>query len=94
MKEYDETIAVGLMQEAIMPHECSDDDAYQVLDLIYEYYDEAGELDVDADDDETDVDAMASYVLKHIEGDTETAFTLDELKAMIHAEIAYEETLI
>ena len=50
MKEYNETEAVALMA-ATLPENFRDTDAIcEVLDLIYDYYDENGDLDIDADE--------------------------------------------
>lgn len=95
MKEYDEDEAVRLMSEAAKPHTVSDEDIYQILDLIFDYYDENGELDIDADDDsDTDVDDMVDYIAKYLKGKSETDLSKNLIKSLVQAEMAYEESLL
>lgn len=95
MKEYDEDEAVRLMSGAIAPNTVSEDDIYQILDLIFDYYDENGELDIDADSDEdTDVDAMTDFIAKYLKGKSETEISKEQIKLLVQAEIAYEDSLL
>ncbi|MCH5220874.1 MAG: hypothetical protein J1F05_00880 [Muribaculaceae bacterium] len=97
MKEYDETEAVRLMGESI-PAECRDTDSIcEVLDLIYDYYDENGDLDIDIDEEDADVDIteIVMYIEKSFRKNAPTVlFTTEQITAMVKAEIAYEESLV
>ena len=96
MKEYDENEAIGLMA-ATLPAELRDNDAVcEVLDLIYDYYDENGDLEIDFEDDsESDFEEIADYVEKYLKKNTvSVVFTREQLVAMITAEIEYEESLV
>lgn len=95
MKEYDEDEAIALMGKAIAPDTVSDDEVYQVLDLIFDYYDENGELDIDAEaDDDTDIEEMVDFIAKYLKGKSKSALTKDQIKALVLAEIAYEDSLL
>lgn len=96
MKEYNETEALARMC-AVLPAECRDEDSVcEVLDLIYDYYEENGELDLDCDsDDDTDVADMVAYIARYFKKNAPAvAFTDEQIAAMIAAEIEYEDSLI
>jgi len=92
MKEYDEDEAIALMKSALGPEAPADEDIYQVLDLIFDYYDENGELDIDADaDDETDIDEMTDFIAG---GKSKSSLTREQIKALVLAEVGYEDSLL
>ena len=103
MKEFDENMAAELMLAALSPERrslFSTDNAIEVIDLIFDYYEDAGLTDLDFDD-EDDYDLQAerrdavAYVLKVLAKDREApAFTSEEIAAMVAAEMDYEESLI
>ncbi len=95
MKEYDEDEAIAVMKNALGPAAPADEDIYQVLDLIFDYYDENGELDIDADaDDETDIDDMTDFIAGYLKGKSKSSLTREQIKTLILAEIEYEDSLI
>ncbi len=95
MKEYDEDEAIAIMGKALGADAPSEEDIYQVLDLIFDYYDENGELDIDADaDEDTDIDEMVSYIARYLKGKSSTVLSPAQIKALVLAEIAYEDSLL
>lgn len=95
MKEYDEDEAIAMMGKALGADAPSEEDIYQVLDLIFDYYDENGELDIDADaDEDTDIDEMVSYIARYLKGKSSTLLSPAQIKALVLAEIAYEDSLL
>lgn len=93
MKEYNEDEAVACMRAAIGDHEVNDDDIVEVLDLIFDYYDDNGELEIDVDDDaDSDIEAMTDYVAKYL-AKNDCQFSREEIERMVRAEIQYEESL-
>ena len=70
-----------------------------MLDLIFEYYDDNGilEIDFDEDDDSEDVSDVAEIVkyICHKLDKTPAGvnFTADEIEKMVNVEINYEESL-
>lgn len=96
MKEYDDDKAVELMTEALNGKEnVESDDVYQVLDLIFDYYEESGELEIDAEGDDTDVEAMIDFIVKHLKKNAPSCgFSREDIAAMAQAEMAYEESLL
>ncbi|MBO4942694.1 MAG: hypothetical protein J6C95_04630 [Muribaculaceae bacterium] len=96
MKDYDESEAIAMMLATLAKDRRNDDAAYEVLDLIYDYYEENGELDInmDEDDSETDFADMTSYIAKQLKRHpAEVDFTVEEIEAMIRAEVEYEDSL-
>lgn len=76
-----------------------DDDAVcEILDLIFDYYEENGLLDIDFDsddDEDADTGAMVAYIMKYLaKHPAAVPFTAAEIEAMVKAEAAYEESLI
>lgn len=98
MKEFDETEALKRMVIASgrQYNEDSADEACEVLDLIYDYYDENGELEivVDGDDFDDDVESIASYVTEQLDKTFTTDFSHEEVKLMVAAELQYEDELL
>lgn len=95
MKEYNENEAVEAMS-AVLPEASRDTDSVcEVLDLIYDYYEENGELDIDDGEEETDVGAIVEYILKYFRKNApEVNFTPAQLADMVRAEIEYESSLL
>lgn len=95
MKEYDEDEAIAMMGKSLGADAPSEEDIYQVLDLIFDYYDENGELDIDADaDEDTDIDEMVSYIARYLKGKSSAVLSPAQIKALVLAEIAYEDSLL
>lgn len=97
MKDYDETEAIAAMLAVLRPNRRDEDAVYEILDLIYDYYEDNGDLDITLDDDEaeTDIEAMVAAIAKQLRRrPASTNFDNDEIKAMIEAETAYQESLL
>jgi hypothetical protein len=97
MKDYDETEAIAAMLAVLRPDRRDEDAVYEILDLIYDYYEDNGDLDITLDDDEaeTDIEAMVAAIAKQLRRHpASTNFDNDEIKAMIEAETAYQESLL
>lgn len=97
MKDYDETEAIAAMLAVLRPDRRDEDAVYEILDLIYDYYEDNGALDITLDDDEaeTDIEAMVAAIAKQLRRHpASTNFDNDEIKAMIEAETAYQESLL
>lgn len=99
MKEYDEEAAMKQMTSAPGCNNVDDNTAAEVLDLIFDYYDENGDLDIasafdDDDDDENDIAEMVAFVQKYLRKNSDTNLTDAQVEAMIRAELDYEESLL
>lgn len=97
MKEYDETEAIELMAQAVPENVRDNDSICEVLDLIYDYYDENGDLEIDFDDDDTqdDVADIVEFIQKAFaKNPAAVEFSTQDIAAMVNAEIKYENSLI
>lgn len=96
MKLYDEKEAIRHIRRLCDVAELSDDDILDVIDTIFDYYDENGDLDLDfddEDDDETDddVEQITDYVAEAFSGE---ALARDRIAAIVKAELDYENSLL
>jgi len=95
MKEYDEDAAMRQMLGADGAGDVDENTTAEVLDLIFDYYEENGDLDPDFDnDEETDVAAMVAYIQKYLRKNATSTLSDAQVEAMVLAEIAYEESLL
>ena len=99
MKEFDEKEAVKAMRQAL-PSEASsrgnDDELLNIIDIIWDWYEDQGLLDIDAeaDDDDVNVDALVAHVRKMIAKDKLSPIHPDEIEPIVAAELQYEQSLI
>lgn len=98
MKEFDENEAIEAMRQALSPEasqRCSDDELLNVIDIIWDWYDESGLLDIDseADDEDVNVDALTAHVRKMLAKDKLSPIRPDEVEPIVAAELRYEQSL-
>lgn len=98
MKEFDEKDAVKAMREALTPEaseRCSDDELINVIDIIWDWYDDNGLLDIDteADDEDVNVEALTAHVRKMLAKDKLSPIRPDEVEPIVAAELRYEQSL-
>ena len=95
--EYDEDDSVKFIQSSMpvkLKGQLTDDEINYLVDLIYEYYEDKGYLDDDADDNvEIDEEELVSFVLKNAKKDDIKAFTQEQVEAVIEGELEYYESL-
>lgn len=94
---YDEDDAVEFIQSCL-PKEnkglLSNDDIIYLVDLIYEYYEEKGFLNEDAEDEiELDEDDLINYVFKNAKSAKIKGLTIDVVEAVVEGEFSYCESL-
>ena len=95
MKEYSEDDAIRHMREAVAGAEAYDDDQLlNLIDIIFDYYDENGDLEIDVDDEEEDLAEIAAYAAKMLASDSGNEIHPDHIAPLIAAEIDYELSLI
>lgn len=72
-----------------------DDEILNIIDMIFDYYEENGFCNVDADDDlELDVDDLLAYVKKMVAHDQDSPFSVEEVEAIVSAELEFEDSLL
>ena len=99
MEEFDENKVVDAINNALTaagrtPY--PDDEILNIVDMIWDYYEENGLLEPDWDDDDEDevtLDEIISYVTRMLKKDKGANVSLDDLPIIIEAEIDYEESL-
>ena len=73
-----------------------DDEVLNVIDMIWDYYEENGMLDPDLGDEDDDEDIehdLTEYVLRMLAKDKASVINPDDVPAIIAAEIEYEDML-
>lgn len=89
-------IRTRLSQEA--NERCSDDELLNVIDMIWDFYEDNGLLDISADLDEDDEDVidterLLAYVRRLVAKDKKSPLTPEDVETVVMAELEYENTL-
>lgn len=98
--EFDEQKAIEfinrrLAEQGRKPYD--DDEVFNVIDMIWDYYEENGllELESDPDDDPDDVESeVVDYVVRMLKKDRNAAVLPEDVPLMVRAEMDYEDTII
>lgn len=98
MKEFDEKSAIKAMRQAISEESSAmydDDEILNVIDIIWDWYEDNGLLDIDAeaDDESVNTDALVKHVRKMLSKDSESPVLADDIEPMVMAELQYEQSL-
>jgi hypothetical protein len=75
----------------------SEDEVLNVVDMIWDFYEENGLLDVDAGDEDEDDDIepdMIDYVTRMLKKDKGASINLEDVPLMVRAEVDYEDSVI
>lgn len=95
--EFDENKAVEFINSALVNEGRApypDDEILNIIDMIWNYYDENGLLDIDPDDDdEATFDELLDYVTRMIKKDKGAQVKEADLPVIINAELDYEDSL-
>ena len=97
--EFDETKAIEYMREAIgrRAEAYDDDQLLNLIDIIWDFYEENGLLDIDADeeidDEEAVLDDLVAYARRMLRKDKESKINDDDIAPLIEAEIDYENSI-
>ncbi len=98
MKEFDENQAVKAMRKAIPSENSSlydDDELLNIIDIIWDWYEDQGLLDIDAEADDEDVntDALVKHVGKMLSKDSMSPVKREDIEPLVMAELRYEQSL-
>lgn len=96
--EYDEQAAIDYIRAKVPALDAAnydDDEILNVIDMIFDYYEDNGFLDLNLDDgpDELDTADLLAYVKKMVAKDPESPFSIDEVEKVVLAELDYEDSL-
>ena len=100
MQEFDENKAIEAIKAAL-PGEAAakytDDQLLNIIDMIWDFYEENGLLDIDADEDMDDENAIFSdlmdYVRRMLKKDKAAGIDPGDVETIVQAEIDYENSL-
>lgn len=98
---FDEANAVEFIRQSLSPEIrdiYSDDDILNIIDMIWDYYEDAGLLDITFDESDedarpSDFESLMSYVRKMLSRDKHAAVSADHLDAIVRGELAYERSI-
>jgi len=99
---YDDNESVMFIKNALpepVRSKYTDDDIIYIVDLIYDFYDSKGFLDVDSDEKDEDVqihideDELVAYVIKNANDDNIGKFEAEDIALIVQAELTYCESL-
>lgn len=99
--EFDENKAVEYINSQLVaanrkPYDA--DEVLNVIDMIWDFYEENGLLDIDASDDEADEEDLTAdiveYVRRMLRKDKDAAVRPEDVPLMVEAELAYEDSVI
>lgn len=98
--EYDENIAIKQIRKVLSDKSNAiydDDEILNVIDMIWDFYDENGMLDIDLEDGEDDSEAIYSelcdYVVRMLKKDKDAKVLPEDVPAIVKAEVDYELSL-
>lgn len=94
MMEYDENDAIEFIVKKI-GIEIEEDEILNIIDIIWDYYEDNGMLDIsmDNDEDESDITTLIAHVVKIVSKDKSSNLDKDVIAQIVEAELAYEESL-
>lgn len=100
MKDFDENDAILFMRQEAGPELSAkypdDDELYNIIDLIFDYLQANGLLDIDFDeddDDEIDMDDLMTYVSRMLKKDKGAKMSPEDARQFVEAYFAYEDSL-
>lgn len=92
--EYDENDAIEFIVKKI-GIKIEEDEILNIIDIIWDYYEDNGMLDIsmDNDEDESDITTLIAHVVKIVSKDKSSNLEKDVIAQIVEAELAYEESL-
>lgn len=95
MEVFDEDKAVEFILNRIdTKDKYNCDDILEVIDIIWDYYEDNGMLDINMDvddsDDDIERDKIVEYVIRMVKKDRGTRLAVEDVPAIVDAELGYE----
>lgn len=97
--EYDEDLAIKYIRNYVPNDigECYDDDEIlNIIDIIWDYYEDNGMLDfsdIDYGDDDVDVSELVSHVEAMVAKDKSAKVAKEHIAEIVKGELAYENSI-
>lgn len=98
--EFDEQKAIEFINARLVENGRTaypDDEVFNVIDMIWDFYDENGllELESDPDDEPDDIEQeVVDYVVRMLGKDKGTSVAPEDVPLMVRAEMDYEDSII
>ena len=102
MMEFDESNAIKFMRGAVGPElseKYDDDELFNLIDLIFDYMEANGLLEIDFDedgddaDDEIDLDDLMAYIGRMLKKDKGARISAEDARPFVDAYFDYEDSL-
>lgn len=99
MNDFDESEAIEFMRRAVgdsVSDLYDDNEFLNVIDMIFDYYEANGLLDIDIDgedDDEVDIDDIVTYVTRMLARDKGATMRPEHARPLVAAYLDYENSL-
>ena len=101
MDLFDENKAVEYINNALIESGKSaypEDEILNVIDMIWDYYEENGLLEIDAnfeaDEDEDISSELCDYIARMLKKDRQALIKSEDISTIVDAEIEYEDSLL
>ncbi len=96
--EFDESEAIKYMRRHVgedLSTKYDDDELLNLIDIVYDYYESNGllELDLSDDDDELDVEDLMEYISRMLRKDKRAQLSVEDARPLLEAYLEYEESL-
>lgn len=99
MMEFDEYEAITFIRDHVDPALAAlydDDELLNLIDLVYDYYEANGLLDIDLDnddEDDPDLDDLRDYILRMLRKDKGAKLIPEHVSPLLSAYLEYESSL-
>ena len=96
---FDEDRAVKFIRETLpadVNRRYTDDDILYVIDIMYDWYEKNGYLDLSSEVTDEEIDhlpELVAYVKKELANDKEMTMDPDHIELIVKGELQYEESL-
>ena len=101
MELFDENKAVEYINNALIESGKSaypEDEILNVIDMMWDYYEENGLLEIDAnfeaDEDEDISSELCDYIARMLKKDRQALIKSEDISTIVDAEIEYEDSLL
>lgn len=101
MELFDENKAVEYINNALIESGKSaypEDEILNVIDMIWDFYEENGLLEIDAnfeaDEDEDISSELCDYIARMLKKDRQALIKSEDISTIVDAEIEYEDSLL
>lgn len=95
--EFDEQKAIEYINNRLQNEysiKYDDDEILNVIDMIFDYYEDNGMLDINCDDDDEDIDRqLIEYVAKMLKKDPYSQIKQEHIETIVGAELDYEASI-